>query len=78
VSVQRSLESGADYFAALAEGAVWPTATVEVGDDWRGYSVPFSAMQPPEPEGAPGNFMLAFIIDHPEAVDLWLDDVRFE
>jgi hypothetical protein len=57
---------------------IWPTATVEVEADWRGYSVPFSAMQPPESEAPAGNFMIAFIVDHPQAVDVWLDDVRFE
>jgi hypothetical protein len=77
VSVQRSLEN-ADYFAALAAGELWPTATVEVGGDWRSYSVPFSAMQPPEPEGATGSFLIAFIVDHHQSVDLWVDDVRLE
>jgi hypothetical protein len=77
VSVQRS-PGNADYFAALAAGELWPTATVAVGADWRSCSVPFSAMQPPEPEGATGGFMVAFIVDHPRSVDLWVDDVRLE
>jgi hypothetical protein len=77
VSVQRSLEN-ADYFAALAAGELWPTATVEVETDWRSYSVPFSAMQPSEPEGATGSFLIAFIVDHPQSVELWVDDVRLE
>lgn len=77
VSVQRSLEN-ADYFTALAAGEPWPTATVEVEAGWRSYTVPFSAMQPPEPEGAAGGFLIAFIVDHHQSVDLWLDDVRLE
>jgi hypothetical protein len=83
VSVKRSLDN-ADYFVVLAEGELWPTTTVEVGADWRGYSVPFSAMQPAESAESGGSgpglgsFMIAFIVDHPQSVDVWLDDVRLE
>jgi hypothetical protein len=82
VSVRRSVDGGGDYFAALAAGESWPTATVEVGTDWRGYSVPFSAMRPADnsDSGCPlmACFMIAFIVEHPESVDVWFDDVRVE
>jgi hypothetical protein len=77
VSVRRSLEN-ADYFAALAAGKLWPASTVEVEAGWRSYSVPFSAMQPAEPDDATGGFLIAFIVDHHQSVDLWVDDVRLE
>jgi hypothetical protein len=35
-------------------------------------------MQPSEPEGAAGGFLIAFIVDHHQSVDLWVDDVRLE
>jgi hypothetical protein len=80
VSARRALDSS-DYFAALDQGQAWPTAEVQVGLSWQRFSVPFSEMKPPEPVDPPGtmaSFMIAFIIDHPRGVELWLDDVRFE
>jgi hypothetical protein len=68
-----------DYFAARDAGTQWPIAPVEVGLDWQDFSVPLSSMQPAEvgdPDGTP-SFWLAFIVEHPEPVDVWLDEIRF-
>lgn len=68
-----------DYFEARAEGAEWPVAPVEVGVEWRDFSVSFSDMAPKEAGDADGipSFWLAFIVDHPEPVEVWLDKIRF-
>lgn len=78
VSASRAIQAY-DYFAARMEGVEWPVAPVEVGPEWREFSVSFSDMTPKEsgdPDGIP-SFWLAFIVDHPEPVEVWLDDVRF-
>lgn len=77
VSARQTLESS-DYFGALEAGYPWPTAEVQVTTGWQRFSVPLSEMRPPEPNTEPGSFMLAFIVDHPRPVELWLDEVRFE
>jgi hypothetical protein len=68
-----------DYFEARAEGAAWPVAPVEVGVEWRDFAVSFADMTPKEPGDADGipSFWLAFIVEHPEPVDVWLDEIRF-
>ncbi|HEX2872697.1 MAG TPA: hypothetical protein VHP33_15655 [Polyangiaceae bacterium] len=78
VSASNSIQAY-DYFAARAEGAQWPVASVEVGPEWRDFSVSFSDMTPKEAGDADGvpSFWLAFIVDHPEPVDVWLDEIRF-
>lgn len=67
-----------DYFAARAAGEQWPLATVDVGEDWQTFEVPLTDMQPPETtdDGIP-SFFLAFIVDDPRKVELWLDQVYF-
>lgn len=69
-----------DYFAARDAGMQWPLAAVEVGVDWDDFSVPLTDMQPPEmfvDTGMP-TFFLAFIVEHPEPVEVWLDKVQFK
>ena len=69
-----------DYFAARDAGTQWPVASVEVGVDWRDFSVPLADMMPPEVGDSDGmpSFFLAFIVEAPAPVEVWLDDVRFE
>lgn len=68
-----------DYFAARDRGQQWPVAPVEVGLEWQHYYVPISDMKPAEMGDADAmpSFWLAFIIEHPEPVEVWLDQVRF-
>lgn len=68
-----------DYFAARDAGARWPLASVEVGVEWQHFSVLLADMQPPEMQvEASSSFFLAFIVEHPTAVQVWFDDVWFE
>jgi hypothetical protein len=68
-----------DYFAARDQGKQWPVVPVEVGLDWQHYHVPISDMKPAEMGDADGipSFWLAFIVEHSEPVEVWLDQVRF-
>jgi hypothetical protein len=81
VSARQTLE-GSDYFGALEAGYPWPTAEVQVTTGWQRFSIPLTEMRPPEPNTEPstprGSFSVAFIVAHPRAVELWLDEVRFE
>lgn len=69
-----------DYFDARDQGIQWPIVPVEVGLEWQDYRVPLSDMMPVETGDADGiaSFWLAFVVEHSEPVDVWLDDVRFE
>lgn len=78
VSVKATLD--ADYFAAKAEGRLWPVAPVKVGTEWQRFAVPLADMKPPETTepSEPPAFTIVFIVDEPTGpVDLWLDDVTF-
>lgn len=68
-----------DYFEARSEGKQWPVAPVDVTAEWQDFSVSFSDMMPTEAADSDGipSFWLAFIVEHPEPVEVWLDDVRF-
>jgi hypothetical protein len=68
-----------DYFAARDAGMQWPVAPVDVGVDWQAFSVPLADMMPPEAGDSDGipSFFLAFIVESPVPVEVWLDDVRF-
>jgi hypothetical protein len=68
-----------DYFAARDSGVRWPIAGVDVGTAWQTFQVRLDAMQPPDTtdDGIP-SFWLAFVIDAPGPVELWLDDVSFK
>jgi hypothetical protein len=68
-----------DYFAERDAGARWPIAAVDVGTAWQEFSVRLADMQPREmgdSDGVP-SFFLAFIVEHPEPVEVWLDEVHF-
>lgn len=68
-----------DYFAARSAGMPWPVAGVEVGLEWQKFSVPLADMQPENDsdDGIP-SFFLAFIVEHPVPIEVWLNDVRFD
>lgn len=78
VSASKAIQSY-DYFAARAAGTLWPVAPVDVGLVWQDFTVSFSDMMPREAGDADGmpSFQLAFIVDHPEPVEVWLDEIRF-
>lgn len=78
VSASKAIQAY-DYFAAREEGAEWPVAPVAVDLEWQDFSVSFSDMTPKEAGDADGipSFWLAFIVDHPEPVEVWLDEIRF-
>ncbi len=68
-----------DYFAARDAGQPWPVAPVELGAAWQDYVVPLAAMMPPETGESGGMaFFLAFIVESPAPVEVWIDDVRLE
>jgi hypothetical protein len=79
VSVRASLQ--ADYFAAREVGQLWPTASVQVGTEWRNYSVALADMLPAEtaqPMSLPA-FTLAFVVQQPSGpIELWFDQVHFD
>lgn len=79
VSARRSVD-GYDYFAERDAGKLWPVAAVDVDVDWQPYSIRIADMQPSADATAPGNpsFSVAFIVEHPEPVDVWIDEVMFE
>jgi hypothetical protein len=81
VSLKRDLTSG-DYFAASEQGLPWPSAVVNVSTSWRRFSIQSSELKPRVDSGGTGgvlsSFMIAFIVEHPRAVELSLDDVRIE
>jgi hypothetical protein len=79
VSVRASLQ--ADYFAARDAGQIWPTASVQLGTEWRDYSVALAAMMPAETAPALGvpAFTIAFIVHHPTGpFEAWFDQVQFQ
>jgi hypothetical protein len=79
VSASNAIQSY-DYRAARDAGMHWPVAPVDVGVDWQDFSVPLAEMMPPEVGDSDGmpSFFLAFIVESPAPVEVWLDDVRFE
>lgn len=79
VSASQSI-LGYDYFAARDAGELWPLAGVDVNVDWQAFTVPVADMQPPDLFGGAGvpSFFFAFIIDHPEPIGVWLNDVQFK
>lgn len=79
ISASNAIQSY-DYRAARDAGMRWPVAPVDVGVEWQDFSVPLAEMMPPEvgdSDGVP-SFFLAFIVESPAPVEVWLDDVRFE
>jgi hypothetical protein len=68
-----------DYFEARDSDTPWPTTAVDVGGgEWQAFSVPISAMQPPDvPVDSSPSFFLAFSVEQPEPVEVWIDAVRF-
>ena len=79
VSASNTIQSY-DYFAAREAGMLWPVAPVDVGVDWQDFSVPLADMMPVElgdSDGTP-SFFIAFIVDSPTPVEVWLDDIRLE
>jgi hypothetical protein len=79
VSASNAIQSY-DYFAAREGGKLWPVAPVDVGVDWHDFSVPLADMMPAEVGDSDGmpSFFIAFIVDAPTPVEVWLDDIRLE
>ncbi len=69
-----------DYFASRNAGMLWPVARVDVGLAWQDFSVPLADMQPAEApwDNTIPHFYLAFIVEHPEPITVWFDEVWFE
>jgi hypothetical protein len=79
VSASNAIQSY-DYFAAREAGMLWPVAPVDVGVDWHDFSVPLADMMPAElgdSDGTP-SFFIAFIVDSPTPVEVWVHDIRLE
>ena len=67
-----------DYFARPA-GDEWPLASVDVGEEWQTFSIDKTQFVPPQSaaDQAMPAFFLAFIVDNPVPVDVWIDNVVF-
>jgi hypothetical protein len=67
-----------DYFEARESDRPWPTVGVEVGSEWQEFSVVIADMEPPEMRiDTTPTFFLGLSVEHPEPVEIWIDDVQF-
>ncbi len=74
-----NIQSG-NYWSALADGQPWRVVEVEVGPDWKTYSVPLDQMSPQgagsvPPMGDASGAMAHVLIEDAANAELWLEDI---